>query len=690
MMRIAALACLVFSSTAARAENGAVAHSLPLGDIRVDGSLQDWPTDRARYPIAISHGDHLADSPEDFSATFSVGHDLERQVVYVAIEVVDDEHIVGRTHLAFDQQDACVVHFDSTHSPRGSGSVTYAASGRLRALAGIDGAWDPKVEASSWDDATCAVSRSGTTTTYEFLLRANDDLVPLKSLGFDIELFDLDDSDQADETSWLTWGRFTGKSYRAARCGDLLLLDPEVEMGTLKGSTAWPEDLVISPGYLGRVRITSVDAPEIWLQVPATEIGKLQSAFEVELPEGEYEITCPFPSWGAQLGPHVMLDRDVSVRAYVSPGRVVAARPLILTPAAEPDLYEDSGLLFRYEAESDKERLERFVEAWRRYFHIPGLSIALVKDRELVYHGTFGVKNALTEEPVTGDTLFEACSITKIVFAFAVNRMAERGEIDLDRPLHEYLPFEDIAHDARYKKITARHVLTHRTGFPNWRADNEDGRLDIKFEPGSDFGYSGEGFEYLGRVVAHLQQESRTEILRKEVLVPMGFPHHTHFTANAELAKVVAHGHESERAFVALPPTEIGVSHSMHTEAKAFSNFMIALLNRKVLSEATYDEMLRMQSPQPPLESTYGVPWPRGYGLGFSLRDTPFGQAFGHGGSNGDFHCLFEAYPEHDAGFIVFGNNERAWAFNEVLRRYLIVGSETSPVNASVRPSEKD
>lgn len=125
------------------------------------------------------------------------------------------------------------------------------------------------------------------------------------------------------------------------------------------------------------------------------------------------------------------------------------------------------------------------------------MSVVLVKDGKTVYYRTFGVRNFYTGEPVTRETLFEACSITKIVFAFLVNKMADRGEIDLDKPLCEYLPFVAMEHDPRHRKITARHCLAHRSGFPNWASNNDDGKLDIKAHPGTKFGYSGEGFEYV-------------------------------------------------------------------------------------------------------------------------------------------------------------------------------------------------
>jgi CubicO group peptidase (beta-lactamase class C family) len=69
---------------------------------------------------------------------------------------------------------------------------------------------------------------------------------------------------------------------------------------------------------------------------------------------------------------------------------------------------------------------------------------------------------------VNDQTLFEAASVSKPIFAYFVMRMVEKGLLNLDTPLYKYLPYPDIEHDDRYKLITARMVLNHTTGFPNW------------------------------------------------------------------------------------------------------------------------------------------------------------------------------------------------------------------------------
>lgn len=104
---------------------------------------------------------------------------------------------------------------------------------------------------------------------------------------------------------------------------------------------------------------------------------------------------------------------------------------------------------------------------------VPALGIVLVRNGKLVWHYSLGVKNAETKEAVTDSTVFEAASLSKPVFAYAVLKLVDRGQFDLDKPLNQYLPGNyDVGDDSRLNQITARRVLSHTTGFPNWRPQN--------------------------------------------------------------------------------------------------------------------------------------------------------------------------------------------------------------------------
>jgi CubicO group peptidase (beta-lactamase class C family) len=129
---------------------------------------------------------------------------------------------------------------------------------------------------------------------------------------------------------------------------------------------------------------------------------------------------------------------------------------------------------------------------------VPGLSIALIEEDKVAWLGSFGARNAKTGEKVDERTVFQAASLSKAVFAYAVMKLADQGKLDLETPLSQYLPGY-LENDDRINRITARHVLTHRTGFPNWRSGGKP--LTIQFTPGERFSYSGEGFVYLQRVV---------------------------------------------------------------------------------------------------------------------------------------------------------------------------------------------
>ena len=114
---------------------------------------------------------------------------------------------------------------------------------------------------------------------------------------------------------------------------------------------------------------------------------------------------------------------------------------------------------------------------------IPGLSISVIQDARILWSKGFGIQSSLTQETVTTETLFEACSLSKPVFAYAILRLVTQNKLSLYESLMKYLPEPFTADEPDLALITARHVLSHTTGFPNWRPQGE--RLKIHFKPGS-------------------------------------------------------------------------------------------------------------------------------------------------------------------------------------------------------------
>jgi len=151
---------------------------------------------------------------------------------------------------------------------------------------------------------------------------------------------------------------------------------------------------------------------------------------------------------------------------------------------------------------------------------VPGLSIGVLQDGRLVWQRYEGIADVETRRPVTADSLFPAASLGKPVFAYAALRLVDDGKLDLDRPLKSYVPDHAPA-DVRGDKVTPRQVLSHSTGFRNWRNSVEQ-PLTPDFDPGSRFQYSGEGFYYLQRAVEKITGGAFEQFMQTRLFEPFG------------------------------------------------------------------------------------------------------------------------------------------------------------------------
>lgn len=135
-----------------------------------------------------------------------------------------------------------------------------------------------------------------------------------------------------------------------------------------------------------------------------------------------------------------------------------------------------------------------------------GLALALIDGGQIAYVHAYGLRNA-AGDPLRDDTIMYGASLTKAVFAYTVMQLVEQGVLDLDTPISRYLPkplpeytdnkgygpYQDLAGDERWRQLTARHLLTHRSGFGNFAFLEPDGKLRFHFDPGTRYAYSGEG-----------------------------------------------------------------------------------------------------------------------------------------------------------------------------------------------------
>ncbi|MEW7292097.1 serine hydrolase domain-containing protein [Aquimarina sp. 2304DJ70-9] len=327
-----------------------------------------------------------------------------------------------------------------------------------------------------------------------------------------------------------------------------------------------------------------------------------------------------------------------------------------------------------------KSEMDAFIKQQIDSLNMPGLSIAFINDDNIVYHNALGVKNNETQEKVDHATMFDAASMSKTVFSFFVMKMVDDGLLDLDTPLYTYMKYPDIAYDKRYELITARMVLSHTSGFPNWRFldqngnYNPDGKLTIQFEPGTKFQYSGEGYEYLANVIAHLkgvEKNGLQNLINAAIFEPLAIKN-TSFVWNDYIENHRADGHlkgkPNKGYSSSAKDPNFKASASLQTEAKAFSNFLLALMNNKILSEKSHQELLKIQSSSLATKRSKA----RKYGLGIAIEESDYGTNYFHGGDNLSNTALYMFNKEKKVGYVFFTNSENKNRFNKNLLNFLL------------------
>ncbi len=633
----------------------------PVSNISIDGQIDDWNKNIPEYTISKVLENKI-DNPDDLSAVFKVGFSKQERSVYIAVVVTDNDYQIDKNALSLsDKQDQCLIYLDKSHSPKGSGVNVYNFNELYKELDDASTSWDPEARNANWDNVKVASKRMGNKTIYEAKIVFDEVINTGKMLGLDFMIYDADNPGSENDLTRISWRKSDGKTNVPFKLGNILLTDKSSETGTIKGFLKWKTDSLGLP--INKIKILSELHPSYWIREDVDTTG----FYEVTLPKGKYSIV---PEWGiynTNDGLHKIKKNPIVVE--VKANKSVQVPDLEIEVATSLNLISDKGTLLT-DAPNTYDKVDNFINEFIDFYEIPGVSLALIEDGKLSYHNTYGVRNTYTQEPVTDKTIFEAASITKPVFAFAVMRLAEKKIIDLNKPLYQYLPFKEIEYDERYKKITAQMVLSHKTGFPNWRS----GKMELLFDPGTEFGYSGEGFEYLKRVVEHITTRDIVDILNTEVLEPLELKN-IYFEKSDHLFKVVAHGHDDNYPHKVSLPNKAGMAWSMHTEAKSFADFAIALLKRKGLKEKTYNDMFYQHTVTDKYEKMNSQYWKSFFGLGLQIEKTPFGYTFGHGGNNGDFKCEFKVYEDLQKGFIIFtnGNTGGELAY-KALEQFLITG----------------
>jgi CubicO group peptidase (beta-lactamase class C family) len=273
--------------------------------------------------------------------------------------------------------------------------------------------------------------------------------------------------------------------------------------------------------------------------------------------------------------------------------------------------------------------------------NITGAVFSELDSMEIVGLRTFGFRNSETKEVVTSATLFEAASLSKPVFSTLVFRLSENEIINLDKPLIQYLPFEAVS-DPRLREVTARHVLMHTSGLPNWT--NKTDNVKLKFAPGSKFSYSGEGYLYLQRVIERITQKPIDELMMEYVFKPYNMTNSS-FSFNDSLGNYAKpHDKNGNTLEKKLTGTSTSAASSLHSTIEDYSKFVI-----KFISDTT----IFQKSIQ--VDKKMNLSWALGAGFEVQGSDT----LVWHWGNNWNtFRSVFVYSLEKQKGYVLFTNSE--------------------------------
>lgn len=305
------------------------------------------------------------------------------------------------------------------------------------------------------------------------------------------------------------------------------------------------------------------------------------------------------------------------------------------------------GLRLPLPAQSRVDQLKGALPSMIDSTGIPGMSIALVEHGKITWSSGLGVKNKLTNEPASAQTIFRGASLGKPLFAYAVLKLSEQHKIAMDTPIVRYVPqpylethfLKGSMNDGQIGLITARMVLNHTSGLPNWRPVGKP--ITTLFTPGSRYSYSGEGYYMLQCAVEYLMKEPIEPYVQRVVFKPMGMTH-TSYTYIPADSTQYARSHDAAGKMIPDEQEDANVAHALRTTADDYARFIVAALMTPGSSQTAH--ILLGSQVKTDICQPGNVSW----GLGFAIQHT----------ATGDLFCQWAKSPAA-SGYVIGSTNQK-------------------------------
>lgn len=306
---------------------------------------------------------------------------------------------------------------------------------------------------------------------------------------------------------------------------------------------------------------------------------------------------------------------------------------------------------------------EETTEKWLKENNIPTLGLGIINNGKLQQIKVFGELKKGVTAPY--NTIWNVASLTKPVTAMVALKLASAGKLNLDEPLYKYWTDPDIAKDPNTKLLTARIILSHQTGFPNWRFMNESGKLDFKFKPGTKYQYSGEGLEYLRKALEKKFNKTLPQ-LADELIFKLLKMTDTKFVWNdiTDVSRFAIGYDNKGNAYEPTKNKTANAADDLLTTVQDYGTFLCSVMNSDGLSKKVFDDMTSHQ-----VETKKN----KYFGLGFEIYDLGNDNyALSHGGADKGAQTIVLLLPKTKQGLIIFTNVDDGYKiYEKIVNHYL-------------------
>ncbi len=339
--------------------------------------------------------------------------------------------------------------------------------------------------------------------------------------------------------------------------------------------------------------------------------------------------------------------------------------------------------IYSYGQEKSIYKFEQELPKWQEQYKVPAVAIGIIENGDVSYTKVFGEQRIGI--PASDESIFTVASLTKPIFSIVALNLISNGRLSLDEPLYEYHLDPDLEVDDNLRKLNARFVLSHQSGFVNWRNMSPSKKLGFNFEPGSQYLYSGEGYEYLRKALENKLGDDLPKLAENLLFKPLGLTNIA-FTWNPEwdMKKVVYPYDKNFGEYEYAPRTELNAAAGLQTTIKDYTEVCAYVLNGAGLSKSLFDEMA---TPQVKVkEDLY-------YGLGWEVIPELSNKesVIMHSGDENGIKTFVVLLPKSKKGMVIFTNaNEGFKVYQEVVESYLNEGKEIFEIKSKkMVPTEK-